>query len=95
MLDRRQFYINGKWVNPAKANDFEVINPATEEAFAIISLGDQADTDAAVTAARNAFQSWQHSSKSERIALLKSIQTEYAKREEDSFVVVTARGLRN
>ena len=58
MLDRRQFYINGKWVNPAKANDFEVINPATEEAFAIISLGDQADTDAAVTAARNAFQSW-------------------------------------
>jgi aldehyde dehydrogenase (NAD+) len=47
MLDRRQFYINGKWVNPAKANDFEIINPATEEAFAVISLGDQADTDAA------------------------------------------------
>lgn len=83
MLDRRQFYINGKWVNPAKANDFEIINPATEEAFAVISLGDQADTDAAVSAARNAFKSWQHSTKSERIALLKSIQSEYAKREED------------
>ena len=83
MLDRRQFYINGKWVNPAKANDFEIINPATEEAFAVISLGDQADTDAAVSAARNAFKSWQHSPKSERIALLKSIQSEYAKREED------------
>jgi len=83
MLDRRQFYINGQWVNPVKENDFKVINPATEEAFAVISLGDQADTDAAVSAARNAFKSWQHSSKSERIALLKSIQSEYAKREED------------
>jgi len=83
MLDRRQFYINGKWVNPAKENDFEIINPATEEAFAIISLGGQEDTDAAVAAARTAFGSWQHSLKSDRIALLKSIQIEYAKREED------------
>jgi aldehyde dehydrogenase (NAD+) len=83
MLDRRQFYIGGEWVNPVKANDRDVINPATEEAFATISLGDQADTDAAVAAARKAFGTWQHSSKAERIALLKSIQTEYAKREED------------
>jgi len=83
MLDKRQFYIDGKWVNPAKKNDFEVINPATEEAFAVISLGGQEDTDAAVAAARTAFGSWQHSLKSDRIALLKSIQTEYAKREED------------
>jgi len=83
MLDRRQFYIDGKWVSPAKANDFEVINPATEEACAVISLGDQADTDAAVAAARKAFGSWQHSSRAERIELLKSIQSEYAKREED------------
>ena len=83
MLDKRQFYIDGKWVNPAKKNDFEVINPATEEAFAVISLGGQEDTNAAVAAARTAFGSWQHSLKSDRIALLKSIQTEYAKREED------------
>lgn len=83
MLDKRQFYIGGEWVNPAEANDHDVINPATEEAFATISLGDQADTDAAVAAARKAFGTWQHSSKAERIALLKSIQTEYAKREED------------
>ena len=83
MLDKRQFYIGGEWVNPAKANDFAVINPATEEAVATISLGDQADTDAAVAAARKAFGTWQHSTKVERIALLKSIQSEYAKREED------------
>lgn len=83
MLDRRQFYINGAWVNPAVPNDFEVINPATEEACAVISLGGQADTDAAVSAARSAFQTWQHSTKAERIDLLKSIQSVYAKHEED------------
>jgi aldehyde dehydrogenase (NAD+) len=83
MLDKRQFYIGGEWVSPAKVNDFTVINPATEEAVATISLGDQADTDAAVAAARRAFGTWQHSSRAERVALLKSIQTEYAKREED------------
>ena len=47
MPDKRQFYINGQWVSPAVANDHEVINPSTEEACAVISLGSQADTDAA------------------------------------------------
>ena len=39
MRDARQFYIDGKWIQPAKAHDFAVINPATEEAIATISLG--------------------------------------------------------
>ena len=43
MIEKRQFYINGAWVDPATARDHEVINPATEEPCAIISLGDQAD----------------------------------------------------
>ena len=38
MLDKRKFYINGKWIEPAKQNDFEVIDPSNEETFAIISL---------------------------------------------------------
>ena len=43
MLDKRKFYINGKWVDPIKKNDFEVINPCNEDAFAIISLGSKED----------------------------------------------------
>ena len=39
MLDKRNFYINGKWGKPSKSNDFEVINPSNEEPFAVISLG--------------------------------------------------------
>ena len=48
MLDKRKFYINGQWVDPSKKNDFEVINPSDESVCALISLGSQADTDAAV-----------------------------------------------
>lgn len=83
MLDKREFYINGKWVKPVTANDYEVINPATEEAVAVISLGDQADTDSAVAAARAAFETWSLTSKNERLDLLKSIYAEYKRRAND------------
>ena len=56
MIDRRNFYINGQWVAPAVANDFEVINPSTEQVCATISLGSEADTNAAVAAARSSAQ---------------------------------------
>ena len=52
MIEKRDFYINGKWVKPSKPNDFEVINPSNEEPFAVISLGSKEDTDAAVKAAK-------------------------------------------
>ena len=39
MLDKRKFYINGKWVDPIKPDDFKVINPSNEDTCAIISLG--------------------------------------------------------
>ena len=45
MLDKKKFYINGKWIEPTKKNDFEVINPSNEESFAVISLGSKADVD--------------------------------------------------
>ena len=73
LLDRRQFYINGAWVDPAAGNDFNVIDPSTEQPCAVISLGDQADTDAAVAAAKAAFPTWSMTSKEERIALLEKL----------------------
>ena len=56
MIENKNFYIDGKWVPPVKPNDFEVIDPSTEEAFAIISLGSIEDTDKAINAAKNAFE---------------------------------------
>ena len=51
MLDKTKFYIDGRWVAPIDGTDFPVINPATEDAFATISLGGQKDAEAAIAAA--------------------------------------------
>ena len=80
MLDKRNFYINGKWVKPSKTKDFEVINPSNEQTFAIISLGSKEDTDSAVNAAKNAFNSWKETSKVERINFLENLLKIYKKR---------------
>ena len=74
MLEKREFYINGNWVTPAVPNDFEVINPSTEEPCAVISLGGEADTNAAVAAAKTAFKDWCVTPKEERIALVERIR---------------------
>ena len=83
MLERREFYINGGWVSPAVANDLEVIDPSNEEPCAVISLGGQADTDAAVAAAKAAFPGWAATPKAERIALVERILEIYSARAED------------
>ena len=80
MLDKRNFYINGKWVKPTNPNDFEVINPSTEETCAVISLGSKEDTDIAVDAAKEALVNWKESSKDERISLLEKLLSIYKKR---------------
>ena len=80
MLEKRDFYINGAWVAPAEANDFPVINPSTEEQCAVISLGGQADTDAAVAAARAAFDGWSQTPHADRVALIKKFSDIYEAR---------------
>ena len=89
MQDARKFYINGQWVNPAQGQDFPVIDPSTEEAIATIALGGQADTDAAVAAAKAAFPSWRKSSKAERLELLESILDIYMKRSDEMGEVIS------
>ncbi|MBB3994364.1 aldehyde dehydrogenase (NAD+) [Sulfitobacter undariae] len=90
MLEHRNFYINGAWVAPAAANDFPVIDPSTEEQCAVISLGDAADTDAAVSAARAAFDSWSQTSKEERTALIKKLAEIYDARQEEMAQAMSA-----
>ncbi|MDM7458332.1 MAG: aldehyde dehydrogenase family protein, partial [Paracoccus sp. (in: a-proteobacteria)] len=77
------------WVAPAAARDLEVIDPSTEEPFAVISLGGQADTDAAVAAARRAFPAWSMTSKEERLALAERILEVYERRADDMAWAIT------
>ncbi|HEX2592855.1 MAG TPA: aldehyde dehydrogenase family protein [Rhizomicrobium sp.] len=83
MKERLQFYIDGKWVDPVTPKTLEVINPANEEAFAKISLGSKADVDKAVAAARKAFETFQFTTREERIDLLQRIIGAYQKRYEE------------
>ena len=80
MLDKRKFYINGKWVSPSKPNDLEVINPSNEDAYAVISLGSKEDVDKAVQASKIAFENWKKTSKEERLKLLEKLLEIYKKR---------------
>ena len=48
MLDKKNFYINGKWVSPKSSKEIEVIDPSTEKSCAVISLADANDVNAAV-----------------------------------------------
>lgn len=73
-------YINGAWVESQGGRRHEVIDPATEQPCTEITLGTAADVDAAVAAARTAFESWSQSSVDERKALLARIIEEYKKR---------------
>ncbi len=73
MIDKRKFYINGKWVNPQQNNDFNVVNPSNEESYAVISLGNKNDVDDAVEAAKNAFISWSEVDKKDKIRLLEKL----------------------
>jgi aldehyde dehydrogenase (NAD+) len=65
-------FIGGKWVPSASGKTFATVNPATGEKICEIAEGDKADIDAAVTAARKAFESgpWPKMSAAERGRLL-------------------------
>ena len=73
MKNCRHFYIDGKWVSPAKPRDFIVLNPATEQPIATISLGGAADVEKAVAVAKRAFESYSETTVHERVAPLERI----------------------
>ncbi|SLN57356.1 3-succinoylsemialdehyde-pyridine dehydrogenase [Aquimixticola soesokkakensis] len=89
-LNTQKFYINGAWVAPQGSQTIGVINPATEEEIATLAMGTAADVDAAVTAASAAFQTWQFSTKSERLDLLAAIRSAYEARYDDMVAAITA-----
>ncbi len=80
MQDARRFYIDGRWVAPLDGREMAVENPSTEETIATISLGGQADADAAVAAAKAAFPAWSATPKEARIAALERLLDAYKAR---------------
>jgi aldehyde dehydrogenase (NAD+) len=83
MVTKREFYIDGKWVAPLVPKDCPVIDPSTEEPCAVISLGSEADTDAAVAAAKAAFPAWAATDPTERRRIVEGILEQYNKRKDE------------
>ncbi|WP_347311555.1 aldehyde dehydrogenase family protein [Defluviimonas sp. SAOS-178_SWC] len=83
MIERREFYIGGRWTAPVTPRDCTVIDPSTEDPCAVISLGSEADTNAAVAAAKAAFPSWAATPPAERRAIVARILDEYERRKGD------------
>ena len=89
MLQKKNFYINGKWIVPKNQKDIQVIDPATEKSCAVISLGGKEDVNAAVLAAKDAFVYWGFTSKEVRIKLLEKLYEIYKKRWNDISDAIT------
>lgn len=83
MIEKLQFYIDGRWVDPVEPRTMDVINPATEEVYGRISIGSVADVDVAVAAAARAFETFSQSSREERIDLLQAILDIFNRRSEE------------
>ncbi|MDP1612971.1 MAG: aldehyde dehydrogenase family protein [Sulfuritalea sp.] len=74
MEQRTQFYIDGLWVAPKGTGSIEVFTPTDGAVLATVPQGNAADADAAVMAARRAFDAWSSTPAAERAGYLKKIQ---------------------
>ncbi|SAK53522.1 aldehyde dehydrogenase [Caballeronia hypogeia] len=80
MLEKTQFYIDGRWDEPRTARTLSVLDPSTGEPCAIISAGEATDIDRAVDAARRAFANWSRTAPGERLALVEKLLAIYKRR---------------
>ncbi|HQY86717.1 MAG: aldehyde dehydrogenase family protein [Actinobacteria bacterium] len=83
-------YIGGRWVPATSTDVIEVVNPATEEVIATVPAASTDDADAAVRAARAAFNSWSQLTVDERVDYVEKIAAAMAARAEEIASVVSA-----
>jgi aldehyde dehydrogenase (NAD+) len=79
-LTRDKLHIGGAWVAPAGTGTIAVENPATEEILGSVPAGTAADVDAAVAAARLAFDGWAATPMAERGSVLDRLHAALAAR---------------
>jgi len=80
MRTSQQSYIAGQWVDPADARAIDVIDPATARPYARLAIGGPADIDRAVSAAKQAFDTYSRWTVDERVALLRRVLEIYQRR---------------
>lgn len=79
---QNMLFINGRWTAPAQGGTFPVVNPATEEVIHHAPAATAEDVDAAVMAARDAFDHgpWPRMKGAERARYLRAIASSIKRR---------------
>ncbi|GGV08395.1 aldehyde dehydrogenase [Actinomadura cremea] len=92
MREHDRFFIGGGWAAPAGTGTIDVISPHTEEVIGRVPEGTEADIDAAVAAARRAFDEgpWPRMTPAERAGILGRLSAIYAERQQEMAELVTA-----
>src|SRR6266700_2452009 len=82
LMYRRDLFIGGAWVPPARGAHVEVISPSTQAPVGSVPLATDSDFDRAVVAARNAFDSgpWPRMTPGERADVLAQAADHLSKR---------------
>lgn len=83
MHNLTKFYIGGRWVEPLSSATLPVMNPATEAQIGTVAMGNAADVDRAVAAAKAAFEAFSATSKLVRLDLLHRLKAATERRFED------------
>ena len=91
MASEGKLFIGGQWSAPTSDARIEVVSPYSEQAVGAVAAADRADIDRAVAAARDAFEHgpWPHMAVSERIAVLRRLGEEFARRVETMAQTIT------
>ena len=89
MLDKKNFYINGKWVNPSQINTIQVVDPSCAKPCAEISIAEKEDVNKAVKAAKESFKYWAFTQQNERLQLLEKLYSIYKRRWNDISEAIT------
>ncbi len=85
---RDRIYLAGQWTASSGTGVLEVINSSTEEVMGSIPDGTAEDVDRAVSAAREAFESWSQTPVSERADWIAAIAAAIGERSEEIAVLI-------
>ncbi|MFG1852295.1 aldehyde dehydrogenase [Actinomadura geliboluensis] len=93
MREHDRLFIGGEWAAPAGTATIDVISPHTEEVIGRVPEGTEGDIDAAVAAARRAFDEgpWPRMTPAERAEIVGRLSAIYAERQQQMADLCTAQ----
>ena len=89
MIERREFYINGQWVDADDGATFDVTNPADGSLVATVAKAGAAETRRAIEAADRAMKDWRARTAKERSVVLRRWYELVMANQEDLAVLMT------